>query len=264
VICLEVAEHVPFEFSDTLVENIVSANPKNLIFTAAPPSQEGINHINLQLPHFWAVRFEQYGYFIDVDLSEKFRQELYGKLKFTPWYLENWLVFRKKDGLSSQELIREHVLTDHYLSVGFKQRIESKLSAMESREVQLSDELDKIRAELESAQARLSSSQEAEASVVKKVEAEKAQLVARQVELESRLAQLESKLGSARNELAAIQIKINTTEHELSGVYNSRGWKLIVTMRRVANALIPDRDMREKIIATLWKIPKTIKNLFTS
>jgi O-antigen biosynthesis protein len=103
-ICLEVAEHIPMQFSDTLVKNIVSTKAKTLIFTAAPPGQEGVNHINLQLPEFWLEKFEKYGYELDKKISEKFRKDLDGKLAHTTWYLDNWMVLHKRDNFIKSEL----------------------------------------------------------------------------------------------------------------------------------------------------------------
>lgn len=94
-ICLEVAEHIEEKFSDVLVQNIVSTNAKTIIFTAAPPGQEGINHINLKPAAFWLKKFERFGYFPNTELAAKFRSDLGKKLKYTRWYLDNIMILEK-------------------------------------------------------------------------------------------------------------------------------------------------------------------------
>lgn len=96
-ICLEVAEHIDSKYSDTLIDNIVSTKADTIVFTAAPPGQDGTNHINLQLHEFWINKFKAKGYFLNKKLSDKFRKDLDGKIEFTWWYLNNFMVFNKID-----------------------------------------------------------------------------------------------------------------------------------------------------------------------
>ena len=102
--CMEVAEHIDFKFSDILVENIVSTNAKTILFTAAPPGQDGTNHINLQPPEFWIRKFIDKGYALDLFKSGKFKKDMNSKLLHTPWYLNNFMVFRSLDQPSLQLL----------------------------------------------------------------------------------------------------------------------------------------------------------------
>jgi glycosyltransferase involved in cell wall biosynthesis len=106
-ICLEVAEHISAEFSDILVNNIVSVNAKTIIFTAAPPGQAGVNHINLQDHKYWVNKFLANGYLLDESLSSKFCKDLSGSLLYTKWYLDNWMVFRKKESFDIANLNTE-------------------------------------------------------------------------------------------------------------------------------------------------------------
>jgi len=94
-ICLEVAEHLPFESSSVLVDNIISTQAKIILFTAAHPGQYGLNHINLQPASFWEEKFRERGYKPDIGLSNKFKEELKWRLQHTPWYLDNFMVFEK-------------------------------------------------------------------------------------------------------------------------------------------------------------------------
>jgi glycosyltransferase involved in cell wall biosynthesis len=94
-LCMEVAEHIPFEYSDILLSNIISTSADIIIFTAATPNQKGTNHINLQPHDYWIKKFQKKGYNMNQFLSKKFKKDLRGKLKYTPWYLKNFMVFNK-------------------------------------------------------------------------------------------------------------------------------------------------------------------------
>jgi 2-polyprenyl-3-methyl-5-hydroxy-6-metoxy-1,4-benzoquinol methylase len=55
--CREVAEHIPEEYAERLVDN-VSTNAKQAIyFTAAPPGQVGYQHVNLKPQSYWLTMF---------------------------------------------------------------------------------------------------------------------------------------------------------------------------------------------------------------
>jgi SAM-dependent methyltransferase len=67
--CREVAEHLNFKYSDTLVRNIVR-NCKVVYFTAATPGQIGSGHINCQWHGFWIALFKKYDWKIDTQLVD--------------------------------------------------------------------------------------------------------------------------------------------------------------------------------------------------
>lgn len=102
-ICLEVAEHLPFEASDILVENILSTGAGTLIFTAATPGQPGIDHINCQPHEFWIRKFRDLGYNLDKELSEKFVRDLDEKIVHTRWFLQNIMVFKKDEKFQKEK-----------------------------------------------------------------------------------------------------------------------------------------------------------------
>lgn len=60
-VSIEVAEHIPTEYSESLVKNLVKSTKNIIIFTAATPNQGGTGHINCQEPSFWIKLFEKYG-----------------------------------------------------------------------------------------------------------------------------------------------------------------------------------------------------------
>ena len=58
--CLEVAEHLPPYLGDRLVDFLALRAPV-VVFTAAPPGQGGIGHVNEQDKAYWIARFERRG-----------------------------------------------------------------------------------------------------------------------------------------------------------------------------------------------------------
>jgi trans-aconitate methyltransferase len=66
--CREVAEHLPPEHAERLVENI-ACNCRVAYFTAAPPGQVGHQHVNPQPRQFWIDLFWAHGFDLDEDLT---------------------------------------------------------------------------------------------------------------------------------------------------------------------------------------------------
>lgn len=66
--CREVAEHIPGEYSETLVSNLVR-NCRVCYFTAAPPGQVGSGHINCQPLAYWRNLFSTHGFEVDEELT---------------------------------------------------------------------------------------------------------------------------------------------------------------------------------------------------
>lgn len=64
VMSFETAEHIEPSGSQTFVKNLISLTQPTgmIIFTAAPPGQEGCGHINCQDKQFWIELFEQNGW----------------------------------------------------------------------------------------------------------------------------------------------------------------------------------------------------------
>ena len=59
--CLEVAEHLPAESADILVETLTNLAPV-VMFSAAHPGQGGQDHVTERWPAYWYRRFAQHGY----------------------------------------------------------------------------------------------------------------------------------------------------------------------------------------------------------
>lgn len=91
VMCIEVAEHLNRRHSRQLVENCVRLG-NQVLFTAAPPGQKGIGHINLRPQEFWQALFRQFGYGQDTSKTERIREELRER-KVLEWLHRNLMVF---------------------------------------------------------------------------------------------------------------------------------------------------------------------------
>lgn len=86
--CLEVAEHVPPRFSETLIDNI-TRHGKAVLFSAAPPGQGGENHINERPYSYWRDGFVRRGF----HLFDFVRPAVRDDPLIEPWYRFNVLFF---------------------------------------------------------------------------------------------------------------------------------------------------------------------------
>ena len=91
--CLEVAEHIENKYSKRLVENLIKLS-NCVVFTAAPPGQGGHFHINEQPKEFWIGIFNEYGYYLNVQTTEKLKLEMQ-KGNILWWYSKNLMCFKK-------------------------------------------------------------------------------------------------------------------------------------------------------------------------
>ena len=66
LICTEVAEHVPPEHSGALVGLCSKLAEHAIVWSAAPPGQGGVDHINEQPPSYWLEQFAVLGWVPDM------------------------------------------------------------------------------------------------------------------------------------------------------------------------------------------------------
>jgi SAM-dependent methyltransferase len=93
--CFEVAEHLPPDLGEKLVDFIAAQAPL-VVFTAAqPPYRGGIGHINEQPRQYWIERFEKRGMTYDDATTKALSAELTEKMKVAWWLGENVSVFRR-------------------------------------------------------------------------------------------------------------------------------------------------------------------------
>lgn len=62
------AEHVPKKYSHKIVQGLTLLSDI-IHFSAAPPGQKGIGHVNCQTPEWWRRKFEQNRYELDEDAT---------------------------------------------------------------------------------------------------------------------------------------------------------------------------------------------------
>jgi hypothetical protein len=93
-ISLEVAEHLPHERADGVVEYLTSC-ADNVFFGAAIPAQGGTKHINEQWQSFWAEKFYRRGF----SCSTKIRDSLWNVRDIGVWYRQNALLFTRGDAV---------------------------------------------------------------------------------------------------------------------------------------------------------------------
>lgn len=89
-ISTEVAEHITEKCSDNFIDNITSASDR-ILFSAAIPGQEGVNHVNEQWQSYWIEKFKQKGYFVDLSIRDFFWNET----ELARWRKQNILYFSK-------------------------------------------------------------------------------------------------------------------------------------------------------------------------
>lgn len=92
VLCIETGEHIIPENSPCLVKNLCNACDKSgmIIFSAAPPGQEGSGHINCKPRSFWISLFEDNGFCIDAYNTDKISQAWHSQ--GCPDYIKNNLI----------------------------------------------------------------------------------------------------------------------------------------------------------------------------
>lgn len=75
VVCLEVAEHLPAESADQLVDSLVTLGDR-VVFSAAAPGQGGRDHVNEKPSQYWIALFEQHGFELRVEATARLRTRL--------------------------------------------------------------------------------------------------------------------------------------------------------------------------------------------
>lgn len=89
-VCLEVAEHLPAEAADTLVDSLCGLSD-TILFSAALPKQGGQNHVNEQYPDYWREKFNARGYLFE----DAFRSLIWQDERIDSWYRQNMFLVEK-------------------------------------------------------------------------------------------------------------------------------------------------------------------------
>jgi SAM-dependent methyltransferase len=86
-VCLEVAEHLPEDRAEWLIDQLCSVS-RVVVFSAAVPGQGGHGHLNEQWPSYWLPHFEGYGFAV----TDAARWTFWDHPAVEPWYRQNLLV----------------------------------------------------------------------------------------------------------------------------------------------------------------------------
>jgi SAM-dependent methyltransferase len=86
--CLEVAEHIPPDRSETLIDNLTKHSDL-ILFSAAEPGQGGHYHVNERPLEFWRELFKRRGY----QAYDLVRPSIHRDPDIEPWYRYNTLLY---------------------------------------------------------------------------------------------------------------------------------------------------------------------------
>lgn len=89
---LEVAEHLEAKYADRFVNSLAGCADA-ILFGAAMVGQGGCNHVNEQMPSYWAHRFGHAG-FVPFDL---FRPVFWGDAEVCFWYRQNTFLYLREN-----------------------------------------------------------------------------------------------------------------------------------------------------------------------
>jgi len=101
VMSLEVAEHLPVEYAETFVESLTLLGPV-ILFSAAIPFQDGVNHVNEQWQKYWAELFAEKG-FVAIDCI---RKRIWQNPHVSWWYAQNTLMFAKPEYVENHPFLK--------------------------------------------------------------------------------------------------------------------------------------------------------------
>jgi SAM-dependent methyltransferase len=96
VMCTEVAEHLDAAYADKLVATLAALAETAIYFTAAPPGQGGLDHINEQPQEYWIEKFDKAGWVLDAERSAQLRARLFEVIQTQVWYPLNSMVFVRR------------------------------------------------------------------------------------------------------------------------------------------------------------------------
>jgi SAM-dependent methyltransferase len=99
VICLEVAEHLPAESADNIIDTLI-AHSDNILFSAALPMQGGQNHLNEQPFEYWVEKFNSRGYIV----KDIFRDLIWNNSNIGWWYRQNMFLVSKTNELKQKKI----------------------------------------------------------------------------------------------------------------------------------------------------------------
>jgi SAM-dependent methyltransferase len=92
VLSFEVGEHIPEQFEQVFIDNLIEHCNSRLIISWAIPGQGGIGHVNCKSNEYIINEITKRGFTLNGELTSRIRQ---GDYKDTPWFYNTLLVFDK-------------------------------------------------------------------------------------------------------------------------------------------------------------------------
>jgi len=93
-VCIEVAEHIPPDQVDSFLAWFSHAD--RVLFTAAPPGQGGLHHVNEQPPEYWQQKFADLGFRFRPDESERWQRRARAYADGCRWVVRNAMFFERR------------------------------------------------------------------------------------------------------------------------------------------------------------------------
>lgn len=100
VICLEVGEHIPKEYEDVFIENVVNRAKNKIIISWANPNQGGCGHVNEQSNYYIINKFRQMGYVLNFMDTNYLRDNMVNDELW--WFKNTLMVFDKEAGVTNK------------------------------------------------------------------------------------------------------------------------------------------------------------------
>jgi SAM-dependent methyltransferase len=93
VLCLEVYEHLPAQFEEQLIANLLAPDPRLIVLSVAVARQWGRHHYNCRGPEYAKAQMAERGWIHDEDLAAPLRTMKY----LATYYRRNTLVLRRPE-----------------------------------------------------------------------------------------------------------------------------------------------------------------------
>jgi SAM-dependent methyltransferase len=93
-VSIEVAEHIPATHVGAYMAWFAGAH--RVFFTAAPPGQGGLDHVNEQPADYWRRRFERLGFVEEGDSAAAWRSIARSLTRACPWVVRNAMFFQRR------------------------------------------------------------------------------------------------------------------------------------------------------------------------
>ena len=214
-----------------------------VLFSAAIPSQAGIDHVNEQWPEYWAEHFDRRGY-VTVDCV---RKKVWNNENVERWYAQNILLFVSKDRLADYPLVESEYSTTSLsqLSLVHPRQLLKHQAGIEERDevirglqAELHTKVGECNEVIKELQAHLQTEVAQRDRVISDLQAERRQQAG---ENDPIVGELRAQLRDQRDQSQAM---IADLEAQLLDIRQSKTWRLLgvhLKFRRLLLALLGSR-----------------------